>query len=74
MPGEGSGDDNIISGDGNDVNIGKGGDDNIIGGDGDDRLTGDAGADIFFCGEREDTITDFNEAEGDIKTAHCENF
>ena len=47
---------------------------NIIGGDGDDLLTGGEGANRFICGGGEDTITDFNEAEGDTKTADCENF
>jgi Ca2+-binding RTX toxin-like protein len=47
---------------------------NIIGGDGDDLLTGGEGANRFVCGGGEDTITDFNEAEGDTKTADCENF
>jgi Ca2+-binding RTX toxin-like protein len=46
---------------------------NIIGGDGDDLLTGGEGANRFVCGGGEDTITDFNEAEGDTKTADCEN-
>jgi Ca2+-binding RTX toxin-like protein len=47
---------------------------NIIGGDDDDLLTGGEGANRFVCGGGEDTITDFNEAEGDTKTADCENF
>jgi Ca2+-binding RTX toxin-like protein len=47
---------------------------NIIGGDGNDLLTGGEGANRFVCGEGEDTITDYNEAEGDTKTADCENF
>jgi Ca2+-binding RTX toxin-like protein len=47
---------------------------NIIGGDGDDLLTGGGGANRFVCGGGEDTITDYNEAEGDTKTADCENF
>jgi Ca2+-binding RTX toxin-like protein len=47
---------------------------NIIGGDGDDLLTGGEGANRFVCGGGEDTITDYNEAEGDTKTADCENF
>jgi hypothetical protein len=46
----------------------------IIGGDGDDLLTGDEGANRFVCGGGEDTITDYNEAEGDTKTADCEHF
>ena len=47
---------------------------NIIGGDGNDLLTGGEGANRFVCGGGEDTITDYNEAEGDTKTADCENF
>jgi Ca2+-binding RTX toxin-like protein len=47
---------------------------NVIGGDGNDLLTGGEGANRFVCGGGEDTITDYNEAEGDTKTADCENF
>jgi Ca2+-binding RTX toxin-like protein len=47
---------------------------NVIGGDSDDLLTGGEGANRFVCGGGEDTITDYNEAEGDTKTADCENF
>jgi Ca2+-binding RTX toxin-like protein len=47
---------------------------NVIGGDGDDLLTGGEGANRFVCGGGEDTIIDYNEAEGDTKTADCENF
>jgi hypothetical protein len=46
----------------------------VIGGDGDDLLTGGEGANRFVCGGGEDTIIDYNEAEGDTKTADCENF
>ena len=46
----------------------------VIGGDNDDLLTGDQGAQRFVCGGGEDTITDYDEAEGDTKTADCENF
>ncbi len=46
----------------------------VIGGDDDDLLTGGEGAQRFVCGGGEDRITDFNEAEGDTKTADCENF
>ena len=46
----------------------------IIGGDGDDLLTGGEGPNRFVCGGGEDTITDYNESEGDTKTADCENF
>jgi hypothetical protein len=46
----------------------------VIGGDNDDLLTGGEGAQRFVCGGGEDTITDYEEAEGDTKTADCENF
>ncbi len=46
----------------------------VIGGDNDDLLTGGQGAQRFVCGGGEDTITDYDEAEGDTKTADCENF
>jgi hypothetical protein len=46
----------------------------VIGGDNDDLLTGGEGPQRFVCGGGEDTITDYNEAEGDTKTADCENF
>jgi len=46
----------------------------VIGGDGDDLLTGGEGTQRFVCGGGNDTITDYNEAEGDTKTADCENF
>ena len=46
----------------------------VIGGDGNDVLTGGKGANRFVCGGGNDTITDFNPAEGDTKTADCENF
>jgi hypothetical protein len=47
----------------------------VIGGDDDDEfLTGGEGAQRFVCGGGEDTITDYDEAEGDTKTADCENF
>jgi hypothetical protein len=53
--------------------------DKLFGDDDDDTLTGDdsffgEGADFFSCGAGTDTITDFNAAEGDTKTADCENF
>jgi len=46
----------------------------VIGGEGDDVLTGGKGTNRFICGGGEDTITDFNETEGDTKTADCENY
>ena len=46
----------------------------VIGGDNDDLLTGGEGAQRFVCGGGEDIITDYDEAEGDTKTADCENF
>ena len=45
----------------------------VIGGDDDDLLTGGEGAQNFVCGGGEDRITDYDEAEGDSKTADCEN-
>jgi Ca2+-binding RTX toxin-like protein len=48
--------------------------DQLFGDRGRDTLTGDEGADSFNCGPGIDTITDFNAAEGDTKTADCENF
>jgi Ca2+-binding RTX toxin-like protein len=47
---------------------------NVIGGEGDDILIGGGGANRFICGGGEDTITDYNETEGDTKTADCENY
>ncbi len=47
---------------------------NVVGGEGDDILIGGGGANRFICGGGEDTITDYNETEGDTKTADCENF
>jgi hypothetical protein len=37
-------------------------------------LTDKKGADSFSCSSVENTITNFNAAEGDTKTADCENF
>ncbi|MGH9924661.1 MAG: calcium-binding protein [Nitrososphaeraceae archaeon] len=83
LVGDGSGDDIIVSGEGNDFNFGDAdpefdgtgsGDDIIASGGEDDFNTGNGGRDIFVCGDGEDTVTDFNEAEGDIATADCENF
>jgi Ca2+-binding RTX toxin-like protein len=63
----GSGDDELVGGfdDSNDK---------LFGDAGDDTLTGRDGADSFDCGPGIDTITDFDAAEGDTKTADCENF
>ena len=61
----GSGDDMVVGSDG--------GDDHLFGNEDNDRLSGRAGADSFSCGPGADTITDFNAAEGDTKTADCEN-
>jgi Ca2+-binding RTX toxin-like protein len=57
-----------------DIVDGAGDDDELFGDDGDDTLEGEEGADFFSCGTGIDTITDFNAAEGDTKTADCENF
>lgn len=46
----------------------------VIGGDDDNLLTGGEGAQGFVCGGGEDTIRDYNPAEGDTKTADCNNF
>lgn len=48
--------------------------DELIGEGNNDVLSGNEGADSFSCGSGRDTITDFNAAEGDTKTADCENF
>ena len=60
--GAGSGNDVIISGEGDDENNG----DSLEG-------EGSGGADIFVCGGGEDTVTDYNVAEGDIAAPDCEN-
>jgi Ca2+-binding RTX toxin-like protein len=59
---------------GNDNVMGGRGNDNLSGGSGSDTLSGGPGADRFDCGDGIDTITDFNAAQGDIKSANCENF
>lgn len=46
----------------------------LFGEDGNDTLTGDDAPNFFSCGPGIDTITNFNPAEGDTKTADCENF
>lgn len=48
--------------------------DKLFGGNGDDTLIGAQGETFFSCGPGIDTITNFNTAEGDTKTADCENF
>lgn len=64
----------LHGGSGRDEVIGNDNDDQLFGDGGRDTLTGDEGADSFNCGRGTDTITDFNAAEGDTKTADCENF
>jgi Ca2+-binding RTX toxin-like protein len=64
----------LHGGSGNDELIGESNIDQLFGDNGRDTLTGDEGADSFSCGPGIDTITDFNAAEGDTKTADCENF
>ena len=66
----------LHGGDGHDILVGSEDDrdERHFGDEGNDRLTGRAGADFFSCGPGIDTITDFNAAEGDMKTADCENF
>jgi Ca2+-binding RTX toxin-like protein len=80
--GDGSGNDVIVSGEGNDFNQGDAGitvgshgsgGDIINSGEGNDGNSGDGGADIFSCGGGDDTVTDYNEAEGDIAAPDCEN-
>jgi hypothetical protein len=63
----GSGDDALTGADDDE-------DDDLFGDGDDDTLTGRGGADAFSCGPGVDTITDFNAAEGDTRTADCENF
>jgi Ca2+-binding RTX toxin-like protein len=64
----------LHGGSGRDKVIGNDNNDELFGDSGGDTLTGDEGADSFSCGSGTDTITDFNAAEGDTKTADCENF
>jgi Ca2+-binding RTX toxin-like protein len=68
------GNDVISGGSNDDILLGGSGNDRINGGDGGDTLMGGSGADRFNCGAGTDTITDFNPAQGDTKTADCENF
>jgi Ca2+-binding RTX toxin-like protein len=79
-----SGNDELLGADDNTVELhGGSGDDKLkanIGGDklfgegDDDTLTSGDGPTFFSCGSGLDTLTDFNPAEGDTKTADCENF
>ncbi len=69
----GKGDDILRSFEGGEL-FGDNGDDALYGSEVGTTLTGGDGADSFICGGSEDTITDFNAAEGDTKTADCENF
>jgi Ca2+-binding RTX toxin-like protein len=64
----------LHGGSGDDILSATDGEDDLFGDDGDDTLTGGSNADSFSCGPGIDTITDFNAAEGDTKTADCENF
>jgi len=60
-----SGDDRL------EANIGG---DKLFGDGDDDTLIGAGGQTFFSCGPGVDIIIGFNPAEGDIKTADCENF
>ena len=44
----------------------------MIGGNGDDTLIGNLGADFYICGPGNDIAVQFNNLEGDRKTADCE--
>jgi Ca2+-binding RTX toxin-like protein len=68
------GNDVVSGGSNDDILLGGSGNDRMNGGDGGDTLMGGSGADRFNCGIGTDTITDFNAAEGDTKSANCENF
>jgi hypothetical protein len=54
--------------------VASGGGDKLFGESDDDTLIGAEGATFFSCGTGIDTIIGFNAAEGDTKTADCENF
>ncbi len=72
----GAGDDHteLHGGSGNDrLRAGISGD-KLFGDSGDDTLIGVEGPTFFSCGPGIDTIIGFNPAEGDTKTADCENF
>lgn len=69
-----AGNDKLYGFDGNDKLYGGAGNDRLVGGSGDDSLYGNLGADFFDCGSGTDTVIDFKTAEGDVKTASCENF
>jgi Ca2+-binding RTX toxin-like protein len=68
----GLGDDLLDGGDGNDVLKGGKGNDKLIGGNGDDTLIGNSDADFYICGPGNDIAVQFNNLEGDKKTADCE--
>ncbi|HJY15783.1 MAG TPA: hypothetical protein VJ225_07090, partial [Nitrososphaeraceae archaeon] len=57
----------------NTLHGGKGEDTFVSSGSDTTTYIGGQGADNFVCGPGTDTITDFNAAEGDTKTADCEN-
>ena len=71
----GSGDDYLEATFGDNTLYGDKGEDTFVS-SGSETTTyiGGEGADNFVCGDGIDTITDFNAAEGDTKTADCENF
>ena len=64
----------LHGGSGNDKLIAAFGGDKLFGESGGDTLIGGQGETFFSCGPGIDTITDFDAAEGDTKTADCENF
>ena len=66
--------DRMNGGSGNDIMSGGNGNDQMNGGNGNDLLTGGDGADQFNCGAGTDRIADFDQTEGDTKTADCESF
>jgi Ca2+-binding RTX toxin-like protein len=72
----GSGDNraDLHGGSGNDRLEARSGGERLFGERGDDTLIGAQGETFFSCGPGRDTIINFNAAEGDTKTADCENF